>query len=146
MKQKGSIGQTGDSLLPRNARLRRVGLQWLYRFAIVLSLMHSACLEATDPRKRLFDGPDGATCQYFNVGGAIEWRNRLGDWRDATGQVQGNVPFASARVNDIDPRRTFEWDLSKLLERWSEGTEPTGGLMLIPVTGSPSGTIVFFSR
>ncbi len=94
----------------------------------------------------MFDGPDGATCRYFNAGAHLAWRHRLGDWVDAAGRPQGAKPLAIATVGGKDRGPVAEWDVTELVRAWTTGAHPNTGVMLAPVRGRQAGAIAFFSR
>lgn len=101
---------------------------------------------ASDPRTLLYDGIDGATCQYFNAGGLVPWRHPLGDWRDAGGRSQGQRPFAKATVEAGSERRVIEWDVTRLVRGWLAGTYPNTGILLAQVGGAPTEPVALSSR
>jgi len=57
---------------------------------------------AAIPQPRLAEGVDGTTCDYFNFGASIAWRNRNGDWRDAAGTPQGNAAYDKKLLKNTD--------------------------------------------
>jgi hypothetical protein len=79
---------------------------------------------------RLFDGADGATCKYFNVGARISWHHELGDWRDAVDREQGDNPYAVARLDPLGRGEKAHWDVTDLVRRWSQREGRTGALLL----------------
>jgi len=109
-----------------------------------LALALPAQAGSIDPRMRLFDGPDGATCEYFNVGARIPWRHKLGDWRDADGRPQGDRPYAVARIEAGAPGGVVQWDVTGLARQWSSGSAPAGALVLESMKGGAA--IAFASR
>jgi hypothetical protein len=94
----------------------------------------------------LYDGADGATCQYFNEGARIKWRTRLGDWRDAKGQPQGGIAYALTTIEDAGSGKVIEWDVTALVRGWLGGAYPNAGLLLGLAERSRSGTAIFQSR
>jgi hypothetical protein len=108
-----------------------------------LAIIASSSFGQTFP---LDDGPGGATCDYFNLDGRIRWAHRQGDWKDATGTDQGDVPFSKATVTDTDRLRSIEWDVTSLVKDWRDGTYPNHGFLLGPVQGGAGGESTFFSR
>ena len=60
---------------------------------------------------------DGASRDYYNRAARLEWRNRMGDWRDANGVAQGRTPYATAKLVDDDTPRYVEWDLTDLVRQ-----------------------------
>ena len=113
---------------------------------VVLALMFSAGASAGDPRLKLYDGSDGATCKYFNAGARIAWRHPLGDWRDAAGQAQGESPFATFSLRAGGANRVVEWDVTALVRGWLEDKYPNSGLILATLPGPRSDTAAFGSR
>ncbi len=120
------------------------------RFPALLTLFTALILgtpaHAGDPRLELYDGPDGATCKYFNAGARIAWKHPLGDWRDARGQAQGDAPFAASTVRSGGASRTVEWDVTALVRGWLNGDYPNSGLLLASLPGPRSATVSFASR
>lgn len=121
-----------------------VGVCRLALAGATLVLVHSAQAAPADPRLRLYDGPDGATCQYFNSGARLPWRHKLGDWRDANGAAQGDTPYAVARIDTSAPGGIVQWDLTELARQWSNGSAPAGALVLGSMKGGAA--IAFASR
>ncbi|NDP41164.1 MAG: DNRLRE domain-containing protein [Aromatoleum sp.] len=114
---------------------------------LILATYPALGSDGADPWLALYDGPDGATCEFFNAGARIKWRNRQGDWIDAAGTAQGNVPFADAFVDNIERPQTVQWNVTPLLEGWMHGAYPNAGLVLSPVRGKPNtDTAAFVSR
>ena len=37
---------------------------------------------------------NGASRDYYNSAASLPWKHRMGDWRDASDQEQGNAPYA----------------------------------------------------
>ncbi len=93
----------------------------------------------------LYDGSDGATCEYFNRGAQIRWRHRLGDWKDARGTEQGDIPFARASVGANDSGRSISWDVTTLVQGWLAGRYVNAGLLATTAKGQ-QGTATFHSR
>jgi len=112
--------------------------------AALLSLAVHA--QAIDPRFRIFDGIDGATCVYFNGGARIPWRHALGDWSDADGHAQGSKPFSTAVARAGIGKLVVGWDVTALVSGWLSGRYPNTGLLLATADVEPSGTIAFSSR
>jgi hypothetical protein len=60
----------------------------------------------------------------------------MGDWRDADGRPQGNVPYASAVIVDDDSGKLVQWDVTGLVRQWLDGQYPNQGMFLRPVAGT----------
>lgn len=118
----------------------------LHLTTLLAALVLSLPARAADPRFELYDGPDGANCKYFNAGGRIAWQHRLGDWRDANGQAQGEKPFAQSSIRAGGGGRALEWDVTDLVGGWLEGKYPNSGLLLATLPGPRSATVAFVSR
>ena len=95
---------------------------------------------------RLYDGADGATCDYFNFGAQISWRHKQGDWRDAADKAQGESPFAQTLVRSSDTGRVVKWNVTSLVHGWLAGPYPNAGMLIAGVRDQPLGTAVFHSR
>jgi hypothetical protein len=87
---------------------------------------------------------DGATRDYYNRAGKLEWENYLGDWRDANDTPQGDLPYASAEIQDTNTPRYVEWDVRALVQEWVDGTHPNQGFFIHAISGA--GPINFRSR
>jgi len=92
----------------------------------------------------LYDGEGGVTRQYFNVEASLAWRNEFGDWRDADGVEQGEVPIATVDVADQDTAQTVEIDLGPGLVDGADWLWQ-GVLLRVPAGGN-GGIAVFHSR
>ena len=86
----------------------------------------------------------GATRDYYNAAGQLEWKNFMGDWRDAKGVAQGNTAYATTNVVDNDKGKYVEWDVTGLVRDWKDGKRQNQGFFLR--TMKHGGTIVFCSR
>lgn len=87
---------------------------------------------------------DGATRDYYNMGGKLPWDNYLGDWRDADGIAQGGVAFDTVTITDDNSEKTVEWNIAALVQQWLDGNFQNQGVFLHPVAGS--GPFLFYSR
>ena len=94
----------------------------------------------------LYDGPGGASCQYFNVAGRVRWEHKNGDWKDAQGVAQGATPFATASIEATNTSRVIEWDVTALARKWMSGPGANSGLLLGTVPGQARGVVFFQSR
>jgi hypothetical protein len=92
---------------------------------------------------QFYDGPGGATCEFFYAGGGQKWQRKLGDWVDAEGKLHGDAPFAQNLINATDSRQQVQWDITRVVRDWSAGEHPNYGLLLRPVEGQ--GTTRFAS-
>ena len=106
-----------ENALPR-ACARVVRRSYCLIAALSLAMMAGDGLAQFVP---LYDGADGATCDYFNRGAWIRWRHRHGDWKDARDTEQGDVPFAEASVRPADNGRIVTWDVTTLVQGWLTG-------------------------
>src|SRR5688572_3375777 len=57
---------------------------------------------------------NGASRDYYNSAASLPWKNRMGDWRDAKDQEQGDVPYARAEIG-AGKERFVEWDVTSLV-------------------------------
>jgi hypothetical protein len=90
----------------------------------------------------LYDGASGVTRVYFNKGAGVAWKNNLGDWIDAAGKAQGDSAFAETSVTGAAGQPT-EWDLTRLVQAWTDGRIPNSGILLRSPKG---GSASFHSR
>ena len=80
----------------------------------------------------------GATRDYYNRAALLKWRHAMGDWRDANNEPQGPVPYAVSTVTADRKAQTLEWDVTKLVREWLDGTYPNQGVLLRAVKGGVS--------
>lgn len=122
----------------RHPHRRRCGVsQTLQRMvlATVLALASAGAGAASSPRLAIHDGPAGATCQFYDQAAGVAWKHRQGDWRDADGVEQGTKPFAAV----TSPRAAgakASFELTSLVQQWSEGTLPNAGVLIRGLDGS----------
>ena len=86
---------------------------------------------------------DGASRDYFNSAGKLEWKNFMGDWRDANNVEQGEQAYAIETVVDDDSPMYVEWNVTSLVQEWMVGKYQNQGMFLRAVRG---GAIHFKSR
>jgi hypothetical protein len=123
---------------PFHARL----LAAMFCGAFLLGCAHTAHAQPI----RLYDGSDGASCDYFNAAAGQHWRHRQGDWVDAQGKEQGATPFARSVVKALNTSRPVEWDVTPLVQAWYSGAMPNQGFLLRTVPGTAAAVAVFLSR
>ena len=87
---------------------------------------------------------NGATRDYYNRAGLLEWRHPMGDWQDAEGVGQGNTAYVTATVTAVHKGKMVEWDATRLVREWIDGKYANQGFFLRTVGGR--GTRVFGSR
>ncbi len=63
----------------------------------------------------------GANRQYYNAGAYFKWRNHLGDWRDTENVAQGDTPFTSSLIEDLDEQQEIQMDVSNIVVDWHQG-------------------------
>ena len=78
---------------------------------------------------------NGATRDYYNRAGQLEWKHKLGDWRDANDVAQGDAPFATATITAADQAKFVAWDVTPLVREWLGGKHPNQGFFLRAVGG-----------
>jgi hypothetical protein len=66
----------------------------------------------------LWDGPTGATRDFWNKHLALRWQNARGDWTDANGAAQGSSPFASQVVSSTGAKTL---SVTSLVQAWLAG-------------------------
>ncbi|MGH7487168.1 MAG: disaggregatase related repeat-containing protein, partial [bacterium] len=94
----------------------------------------------------LYDGSDGATCDYFNQAVRIRWVHRAGDWVDANGTEQGPAAFAQLAVRDTSRAQTLQWDVTRLAAGWLSHAYPNQGILLRTLPGASPGAVAMHSR
>lgn len=87
---------------------------------------------------------NGATRDYYNRAGFLEWQNKMGDWRDARNVPQGNEAYATAVIAAEHKGKWLDWDVTPLVQDWLGGKHPNQGMFLRVVKGQ--GTRGFASR
>jgi len=127
-------------------RQRRIGIRVRHLLSVVplIAVAYAAPTIAGERRADLFDGIDGATCKYFNLGAVLPWRRPLGDWLDADGKAYGARPYAAATIAPGDDGRVIDWDVTTLARNWIAGTAPASGIVLAVL--SPKTAVDFDSR
>lgn len=116
------------------------------RFApiVVTFTVVSVCLaEEVIP---LYDGPSGATCDYYNTAARIPWKTRGGDWIDAKGKQDGPEPYAERVIAQEASAVPVQWDVTELVRRWLEQPSSNGGLLVQAIPATRSGVVNFYSR
>src|SRR4051794_22365185 len=73
---------------------------------------------------------NGATRDFYNRAGSLEWTNKMGDWRDARDAPQGNTAYAVAVLAAGHKGKFVEWDVTSLVREWGDGTFPNQGFFL----------------
>ena len=94
----------------------------------------------------LFDGAGGATCDFFNEGVRIRWRQRLGDWTDAKGVLHGPVPLAEAMVRATDKGKVVRWEVTHAVQHALLEAPSAIAMVVMSIPGSASGVAIFHSR
>src|SRR5262245_58022540 len=89
-------------------------------------------------------GDNGATREFYNAPAALRWRQAMGDWLDAEGKPQGNTPFAEAELVKDDKPQYISWDVTRLVQKWADGSLPNKGFFLRCLAGG--GPFRFRSR
>jgi hypothetical protein len=74
---------------------------------------------------RLWEGPTGATRDFWNKHLALRWENARGDWSDRDGVPQGSSPYASATMPSAG---AVDLDVTALVRAWLSGID-TGALL-----------------
>ena len=87
---------------------------------------------------------NGASRDYYNRAGQLEWHNKMGDWRDARDIAQGREPYVTAVVKPEHKGQTVEWDVTRLVQEWIAGKHVNQGMFLRTVGGQ--GARTFGSR
>lgn len=86
---------------------------------------------------------DGASRDFYNRIGSLEWKNKMGDWRDAKNVEQGQTPYVTATIKADQKGKPVEWDATALMMEWRDGKHPNQGFFLKGING---GTATFGSR
>ena len=114
---------------------------------IISALLVAATTVAAAPNDWAEGTPgkdNGATRDYYNRAGQLEWKHKLGDWRDANDIAQGDAPCAAATVTAAHQGKFAEWDVTPLVRDWLGGKHQNQGFFLRAVGGQ--GTRAFGSR
>jgi len=77
-----------------------------------------------------------ATRTYYDSSAGLPWDNALGDWIDADGVAQGDVPFAELDLVDDDTGKWVEWDVTSLVRAWVDGDFPNQGMVIRTIDDS----------
>lgn len=109
----------------------------------LIALGDDATEDAADWAEGTHAAADGATREYYNRAAKLEWKHRLGDYRDAGGDEQGKRPFASAAVDAAGVPGWVEFDVTALVDAWARAKFPHRGFYL-KVKGA--GDVKFRSR
>jgi hypothetical protein len=128
------------------SRRPRLGASTVGCVSLAFALAGPAAAAPVDPRTTLYDGPDGATCDYFNAGARIPWHHRGGDWRDAAGQQQGDKPMATARIQPTAGRGFVQWDVTDRVRESGANASKAAAFLLAPVKGEPRAETALASR
>ncbi|MDF2177298.1 disaggregatase related repeat-containing protein [Aliiglaciecola sp. CAU 1673] len=86
---------------------------------------------------------DGATSTFFNSGAELQWQNNGGDWLDSLGIAQGNTPYTTIDVPDIDREQQLRVDVTQLVHQWLRGELKNKGFLLRKMVG---GSFRIFSK
>src|SRR4030095_5429098 len=89
-------------------------------------------------------GDQGATRDFYNAPAYLRSRGAMGDWLDAEGKPQGDVPFAETELVNGAQGQSVAWDVTRLVQRWVDGSLPNKGFFLRTLSGG--GTFKFRSR
>ena len=112
---------------------------WILLAYVVFGLVDLSPVYAQDTEIRLNNwaegapGTDnGASREYYNRVARLRWDNFLGDWADADGTAQGDIPWAEAPVSTIST--WAEWDVTSLVQAWLNGTYDNQGFFIRGLT------------
>ncbi|MCS6851669.1 MAG: DNRLRE domain-containing protein [Gemmataceae bacterium] len=122
-------------------RYRSLPLEWLL---CCLLCCGSAAAAPNDWAEGTTEKGGGATRDYYNAAAQLEWKNKMGDWRDARNTEQGGEAYAVAVVGKGQKDKFVEWDVTSLVKEWQNGTYPSQGFFLRLVKGK--GAFDFASR
>lgn len=100
-------------------------------------------LQAGAPK--LNDGPGGMTCQYFDAEALAEWQAPGGDWVDAAARPRGSKAFDQVDVLVKPSPQWVDWDLSRLVRMWDDGSA-LAGVVALRALPSRAGAVTFASR
>ncbi len=78
------------------------------------------------------------------AGARLAWDHPGGDWLDVQGRPQGAQPFAAATVRQNG--EIVSWDLSRMAQRWLDGSAAPGAVMLRAAPIARSGVVSLSSR
>lgn len=98
--------------------------------------------QATSERIRIYDGPGGATCNFFDAALRSPWMARGGDWLDANGVLHGPEPYAVVDVPAVHKPPPVDFDVTHALRDAME----EGNFAGFVISGAKGGEVVLFSR
>lgn len=116
------------------------------RFALVTFASASALTGWAQEPVPLYDGPSGATCDYYNAAARIPWKTRGGDWIDNKGVPDGTAPYAERIIAHETRAVPVQWNVTQLVRHWLEQPSSNQGLLLQAIPASRSGVVNFYSR
>lgn len=95
---------------------------------ILAALLALACAGANALDMR--EGANGYSCQYFDAGTTTSWANQGGDWKDRLLVDQGNDPFKTATLADVDQVRGISFDVTSMVTTWGSDSSFYRGFYL----------------
>ena len=113
-------------------------------FYVILFSTHFSYSYVNDFSEGTQELSQGANRDYFNKGANLKWNNYMGDYRDIDNISQGTNPYSVAVIVDDDSEKSVEWDVTKLIQEWINGTYKNHGFYLTVTNGN--GPIEFRSR
>ena len=119
-------------------------MKYLHALPLLMVLAGSLTAAPNDWAEGTPEKDNGATRDYYNRAGLLEWKNKMGDWRDAKNAPQGDDAYALAEVAKAQKDKFVEWDVTALVREWKSGTFQNQGLFLRVVNGK--GVFQFASR
>ena len=119
-------------------------MKFLHVIPLLMVLTGPAAAAPNDWAEGTPGKDNGATRDYYNRAGLLEWKNKMGDWRDAKNAPQGDDAYALADVAKAQKDKFVEWDVTALVQEWKSGTFQDQGFFLRVVNGK--GVFQFASR
>lgn len=117
-----------------------------YQVIVAMCVAMLAPSVRASPSTSLYDGPDGATCNFFNLGAKVAWKNKAGDWTDAKLQAQGNKPFSTVVLSDRDPTALTQVNVTSAWHEAAKANARQLGVALVALPGGGPGIAAFYSR
>lgn len=129
--------------------MRKIGKRGKYfgmmRWAglgLLLPCVASLAASTSVPPIRIYDGPGGATCEFFDVALGLPWLSQGGDWIDATSAPRGTQAYGVVEVPPVAKPAPIEYDVTAMLRDAAKA----GGFVGFAISGAGGGETVLATR